>query len=126
MAISSDAPFAREPAVTADSNRTPESRAVTASSKGDTDETSASPKQSADDSLNNLEDVDSTADFEGNLNTNNDLPTQKTLKKIENLPILDADGKSIPFKNLYTGPNVARRVLIIFIRHFFCGVRPSI
>jgi hypothetical protein len=72
----------------------------------------------------NLDNIDSTIEFEGDVNTNNDLPTQATLKKIENLPILDKDGKSLPFKNLYTGPGVTRRVLIIFIRHFFCGVRP--
>jgi hypothetical protein len=74
----------------------------------------------------NLDAIDSTVEFEGDVNTNNDLPTQATLKKIENLPILDKDGKSIPFKNLYTGPGVTRRVLIIFIRHFFCGVRFSL
>jgi hypothetical protein len=74
-----------------------------------------------------LDNIDSTIEFEGDVNTNNDLPTQATLNKIENLPILDKDGKSLPFKNLYTGPGVTRRVLIIFVRHFFCGVsfRPS-
>ncbi|PMD15518.1 hypothetical protein NA56DRAFT_634331 [Hyaloscypha hepaticicola] len=68
-----------------------------------------------------LDNIDSTIEFEGDVNTNNDLPTQATLNKIENLPILDKDGKSLPFKNLYTGPGVTRRVLIIFVRHFFCG-----
>jgi hypothetical protein len=126
MAISSDAPFTRETVVTADSNRTPENEAATATSNGDVNEMStAPPKQSTDESPKSLDDIDSTADFEGDVNTNNDLPTQQTLKKIENLPILDSDGKTIPFKNLYTGPNVARRVLIIFIRHFFCGVCPA-
>lgn len=136
MAISSDAPFGRETAATADSSIAPESEAVTANStpangavtaisNSDVNETSMTlPNQSADDSPKNLEDVDGTAEFEGEVNTNNDLPTQATLKKIQNLPILDADGKTVPFKNLYTGPNVARRVLVIFIRHFFCGVRP--
>lgn len=60
-------------------------------------------------------------DFEGELETNNDLPSYKTLKKIENYVVLDRDGKTHPFKSLYTGSNVARRVLIIFVRHFFCG-----
>jgi hypothetical protein len=135
MAISSDAPFGREAVATEDSSIAPENGAVTANStaangavtaisNSDVNETSmALPKQSADHSPKNLEDVDGTAEFEGEVNTNNELPTQATLKKIQNLPILDVDGKSIPFKNLYTGPNVARRVLIVFIRHFFCGVR---
>jgi hypothetical protein len=62
-------------------------------------------------------------EFVGDVKTDDKLPTLETLKKIENLSVLDQDGKAIPFKNLYTGPNVAKRVLIIFIRHFFCGVR---
>ncbi|OHE99111.1 hypothetical protein CORC01_05604 [Colletotrichum orchidophilum] len=68
-------------------------------------------------------DVDNTkpADFEGEIPTNNDLPTPQTLKKIENYVVLDRHGKSHTFKSLYSGRNVARRVLVIFIRHFFCG-----
>ncbi|ESZ91663.1 hypothetical protein SBOR_7961 [Sclerotinia borealis F-4128] len=57
------------------------------------------PKTSIDTSLNS---VDPSAEFVGDINTNNDLPSQAMLKRVE-------------------GPNVARRVLIIFIRHFFCG-----
>ncbi|RGP73395.1 peroxiredoxin 2 family [Fusarium longipes] len=60
-------------------------------------------------------------DFEGELATNNEIPSLETLKKIENYIVLDRHGKSHPFKTLYTGSNVARRVLIIFVRHFFCG-----
>ncbi|KAK2004222.1 hypothetical protein LX36DRAFT_480297 [Colletotrichum falcatum] len=67
--------------------------------------------------------IDNTkpADFEGEIQTNNDLPTPQTLKKIENYVVLDRHGKSHSFKSLYTGRNVARRVLVIFVRHFFCG-----
>ncbi|KAM0347769.1 hypothetical protein ACHAPU_004785 [Fusarium lateritium] len=60
-------------------------------------------------------------DFEGELATNNDIPSAATLKKIEKYIVLDRHGKSHRFKTLYTGSNVARRVLIIFVRHFFCG-----
>ncbi|KAF5019134.1 hypothetical protein F66182_8870 [Fusarium sp. NRRL 66182] len=60
-------------------------------------------------------------DFEGELATNNDIPSAQTLRKIENYIVLDRHGKSHPFKTLYTGSNVARRVLVIFVRHFFCG-----
>ncbi|OLN85620.1 Thioredoxin-like protein AAED1 [Colletotrichum chlorophyti] len=69
------------------------------------------------------EEVDNSqpVDFEGEIATNNDLPTPETLKKIENYVVLDRHGKSHKFKSLYTGRNVARRVLIIFVRHFFCG-----
>ncbi|KAK0102268.1 hypothetical protein ONS95_005890 [Cadophora gregata] len=75
----------------------------------------------AKDSSDSLSSHDASADFSGEVNTNNNIPSQETLKRVENLPILDQDGRSIPFKNLYTGPNVTRRVLVIFVRHFYCG-----
>ncbi|KAG4414717.1 hypothetical protein IFR04_012151 [Cadophora malorum] len=78
----------------------------------------AYPKHSSDESFSSH---DASADFSGEVNTNNNIPSQETLKRVENFPILDQDGRSIPFKNLYTGPNVTRRVLVIFIRHFYCG-----
>jgi hypothetical protein len=61
-------------------------------------------------------------DFQGSVDSNNELPSAETLRKIEDYVVLDKDGKSHPFKSLYTGKHVARRVLIIFVRHFFCGV----
>jgi len=60
-------------------------------------------------------------DFEGSVDSNNDLPSTATLSRIGNFLVLDRDGKSHAFKSLYTGKHVARRVLIIFVRHFFCG-----
>ncbi|KAJ4370083.1 hypothetical protein N0V86_008818 [Didymella sp. IMI 355093] len=60
-------------------------------------------------------------EFEGTVDVNNDLPTEKDLKKVEDLLILDAQGKSRPFRELYDASGVAPRQLIIFIRHFFCG-----
>lgn len=65
-------------------------------------------------------------DFDGTVNTNNELPTAETLAKIGDYMLLDRDGKSHPFRSLYSGKHVARRVLIIFVRHFFCGVRPPL
>ena len=67
--------------------------------------------------------LDPQSEFSGDLETNNVLPSQETLKKIEDYQILDVEGRTVPFKSIYTGPNVARRVLVIFVRHFFCGVR---
>lgn len=64
-------------------------------------------------------------DFDGEVLTNNELPSPETLKKIEDYIVLDRDGRSHAFKTLYSGTNVARRVLMIFIRHFFCGVGSS-
>jgi hypothetical protein len=41
---------------------------------------------------------------------------------VGDLLVLDAKGQSRPFKGLYQGEGVAPRQLIIFVRHFFCGV----
>lgn len=65
---------------------------------------------------------DRPVDFTGDVNTNNEIPSQETLKSVEDMPLLDKEGKTVPFKSLYSGPNGTRRVLVIFIRHFFCGV----
>ena len=62
-------------------------------------------------------------DFEGSVDSNNELPSAETIARIEKYVVLDRDGKSHPFKSLYTGKHVARPVLLIFVRHFFCGVR---
>ena len=70
--------------------------------------------------------VDPTAEFQGDVEVNNDLPTATDLAKVADLVVLGADGTSRPFKSLYTGHGVPKRVLIIFIRHFFCGVGVSL
>ena len=61
-------------------------------------------------------------DFDGEVATNNELPSQETLRKVEDYVVLDSHGQPHPFKSLYSGRNAARRVLIVFVRHFFCGV----
>lgn len=60
-------------------------------------------------------------DFEGSVEVNNDIPSDKDLKRVDDLLVLDTSGESRPFKDLYKGEGVAPRQLIIFIRHFFCG-----
>lgn len=49
-------------------------------------------------------------------------PSAETLRKVENYTVLDKEGNEHPFKSLYAGPDSTGRVLVIFIRHFFCGV----
>ncbi|KAK4191468.1 AhpC/TSA antioxidant enzyme-domain-containing protein [Podospora australis] len=63
----------------------------------------------------------SPLDFQGNVDSNNDLPSPETIRKIDNYIVLDRNGKSHTFRSLYTGKHVARRVLVIFVRHFYCG-----
>lgn len=60
-------------------------------------------------------------EFEGTVNVTNDIPTKEDLERVGDLLVLDTEGKSIPFKELYEAPLVAPRQVIIFIRHFFCG-----
>jgi len=61
-------------------------------------------------------------DFDGELATTDELPPPETLRKIDNYVVLDRHGKTHTFQSLYSGRNVARRVLVVFVRHFFCGV----
>ncbi|KAF1918282.1 AhpC/TSA antioxidant enzyme-domain-containing protein [Ampelomyces quisqualis] len=60
-------------------------------------------------------------DFEGAIDVTNDVPTAQDLDDVGDLLVLDAQGQSRPFKELYNAPHIAPRQLIIFIRHFFCG-----
>ncbi|KAI1749833.1 AhpC/TSA antioxidant enzyme-domain-containing protein [Xylaria castorea] len=60
-------------------------------------------------------------DFKGEVETNNEIPPQAVLRAVENHTVIDGAGKFHTFKSLYSGPNVARRILVIFVRHFFCG-----
>ena len=60
-----------------------------------------------------------TGDFDGDIKVSNKPPSKAELQKVADLPVLDASGKSYTFKSLYDGK---RKLLIIFIRHFFCGV----
>jgi hypothetical protein len=52
-------------------------------------------------------------------------PSKAILDRAADLTVDDAQGQAIPFKDLYrVEPGHTRRVMIIFIRHFFCGVSP--
>ena len=66
---------------------------------------------------------DPSADFKGDIKVNNNPPTKEDLEKVADLVVLDKDRKKYTFKSLYAdNENGPRRVLIVFIRHFFCGV----
>lgn len=72
------------------------------------------------------EDVVNPPDFQGEVLSNDELPSEETIRRIGDYIVLDRHGKTHTFKSLYTGRNVARRVLIIFVRHFFCGVSAAV
>ncbi|MCJ1474402.1 hypothetical protein MMC13_003060 [Lambiella insularis] len=60
-------------------------------------------------------------DFEGRIAVSQKTPTDTDLRNVAELPILNVKHESVPFKSLYDGEQEGKRVLIIFIRHFFCG-----
>ncbi|KAI0971560.1 AhpC/TSA antioxidant enzyme-domain-containing protein [Xylaria arbuscula] len=91
----------------------PETKTEEKKTNGETDQ---SPPNDAE-----KEELANPLDFKGEVDTNNEIPPPQVLKAIENYTVFDHAGKTHPFKSLYTGHNVARRILIIFIRHFFCG-----
>ncbi|KAM0333549.1 hypothetical protein ACHAQA_002214 [Verticillium albo-atrum] len=66
-------------------------------------------------------DTSKPKDFEGEIETNNELPSTELVAKVEKYVVLDRHGKTHTFKSLYSGRNVARRMLFVFVRHFFCG-----
>lgn len=69
-------------------------------------------------------DVDTSRpkDFEGEVETDDALPGIETVRALQDHLVLDKEGKTRTFRSLYDGKNSARRVLVVFIRHFFCGV----
>jgi hypothetical protein len=51
------------------------------------------------------------------------LPTKATVEKAGKDDIYDTAGKAIAFNSLYSAElGEHKRVMVIFIRHFFCGV----
>lgn len=49
------------------------------------------------------------------------VPDEKTLAKVGEFEIFDEQKNKTPFKDLYK--SAEGKHLIVFIRHFFCGVR---
>ncbi|KAL2006636.1 hypothetical protein VTN00DRAFT_9304 [Thermoascus crustaceus] len=71
-----------------------------------------------------------SGDDNGDEDNNNDdvqvsseLPSKEMIEQAADIPILDADGNQRPFKSLYisSNPFEKKRVMVIFVRHFFCG-----
>ena len=55
--------------------------------------------------------------------TSSVLPSKAMVDRAADLTVDDAQGRAVPFRELYRAESGhKRRVMIIFIRHFFCGV----
>ncbi|KAI1148433.1 AhpC/TSA antioxidant enzyme-domain-containing protein [Nemania diffusa] len=95
---------------------------MSASASGKTTNATSEAAETAEGTgLENIDEIVNPPDFSGEVDTDNGVPSLKTLRALEDHIVLDNVGKTHPFKSLYSGHNVARRMLIIFVRHFFCG-----
>ena len=65
---------------------------------------------------------DPNSNFSGEIKVSNDPPDAKMLKRVEGLEIVDVEGKSRTFGSLFEELKEGERVVVVFIRHFFCGV----
>ena len=63
------------------------------------------------------------ADFKGNVKVDDRPPSKEVLEKVAEYPLLDKEGKKCAFGGLWKDDaEGSRRVLVVFVRHFFCGV----
>jgi hypothetical protein len=64
-------------------------------------------------------------EFPSNVEVNDNVPSEEKIANIADFPVLDVNGKKVPFRSLYEGANGEKKnhkVLVIFVRHFYCGV----
>lgn len=64
-------------------------------------------------------------DHDDDVQVSRELPFREMIEQAADISILDADGNQRPFKSLYASSNPfekKKRVMVIFVRHFFCGV----
>lgn len=66
------------------------------------------------------QDSDTKSDPQASDQSHYDLPDIKVLEQAGELEIQDKDGKKIKFKSLYA--EQGKKHVIVFVRHFFCGV----
>lgn len=59
---------------------------------------------------------------QGEAGPHRELPDGKALAKAGDVMIKDKEGNSLPLKSLWAGKSENERQLIVFVRHFFCGV----
>lgn len=55
----------------------------------------------------------------------NECPSPEELKEIGELPVQDDSGNKVSFADVVKKDGTVKRNLVIFVRHFFCGVSIS-
>jgi hypothetical protein len=61
----------------------------------------------------------------GTIDVSNQLPSRKTIDDAAQIPVFDAEGREHRFGKLLEwaeNESQTRKVLVIFVRHFFCAV----
>lgn len=60
-----------------------------------------------------------------NENVNDNPPSASALKAADAIEVFDEEGKKHTFKSIYKRPDLPKRVLVVFVRHFYCCVSHS-
>jgi hypothetical protein len=91
--------------------------------------TAAGTISSCDDGSCQMGDPESDLMFERykeHIDISDNLPDAKTMGHAGEIPIFDSEGNSRPFKTIYSGElAIGEQQMVLFVRHFFCGVRLS-
>lgn len=103
----------------------PPSTVKAAAAEGDASHQSVPLSTAAPAVVEYKESPENPRDFRGDVLTDDTPPDVATLRRTAELVVLDADGKAHSFRSLYEGEGVRPRdrVLVVFVRHFYCGVR---
>lgn len=62
------------------------------------------------------------AEFPDSIDISDDFPDNEAVAEAGEVLIYDSDGNERPFKSIYSGDPIGEQQLVIFVRHFFCGV----
>lgn len=57
-----------------------------------------------------------------NKNVNDEPPSASALKAADAIELYDENSKKHTFKSIYNRPDLPKRVLVVFVRHFYCCV----
>ena len=102
----------------------PSSDSDTTSSHSDSKESSSTAATSVDNQHQQAHDPQ--ADFKGDVKVSKALPTKGEWSRCMEMPVLDVENKERMFGSLYANERGPSRHLIVFVRHFFCGVSSSL
>jgi hypothetical protein len=64
----------------------------------------------------------------GTIDVSNQLPSRKTINDVAQIPVFDAEGREYRFGEILEWSeheSQTRKVLVVFVRHFFCAVSSS-